>query len=220
MRDRERERGGGRGLTREEETGREKEKRSSQLDRLSIRRMFTPHIVNASAASQGSPDPIIHRPAQPHNLRDQHCNLPPVTSLDRRGSTRRRGKFSNTYNATVSGTSIFRAMTSSGATTAVSAHTVSAAGEVTAFQLVKVQASQGSALVGLQDQQERNERKRSLSITGESGDGDTGRLPNMRGLRSSMRNSLDGGAEEGREHLPPPVNGERWERRTKNDLPS
>ncbi|KAF8500644.1 hypothetical protein JB92DRAFT_2833871 [Gautieria morchelliformis] len=112
-------------------------------------------------------------------------------------------------------------MTSSGATTAVSAHTVGAAGEVTAFQLVNVQASPGSALVWLQDQQERNERKRSLSITGESGDGDTGRLPNMRGLKSSMRNSLDGGAEEGQEHLPPPVNGERRERRkTINDLHS
>ncbi|KAF8532118.1 hypothetical protein JB92DRAFT_3104165 [Gautieria morchelliformis] len=248
---RDRERDGGRGLPREdgEETARENE-RSSALDRLSIRRMFTPRVVNASPASQDSPDPNYPSPSpasrtfldrdrdltsvdRDHDLRDRHRNLPPLTvppplpslpseSLDRRGSNRRRGKFSNTSNATVRGTAIFPPVPSSGATTAVSAHTVSAAGEVTAFPLVKGEASPGSALVGLQEQQERDVRKRSLSITGESGDGDTARLPNMRVLRSSrVRNSLDGGAQEGQEHPPPPVNGERRERRrTINDLPS
>ncbi|KAF8459719.1 hypothetical protein JB92DRAFT_2839297 [Gautieria morchelliformis] len=49
------ERDEGLGLTREDgkETAREKE-RSSALDRLSIRRMFTPPLVNASPASQDS----------------------------------------------------------------------------------------------------------------------------------------------------------------------
>ncbi|KAF8524765.1 hypothetical protein JB92DRAFT_3140476 [Gautieria morchelliformis] len=207
---RDRERDGGRGLPREdgEETARENE-RSSALDRVSIRRMFTPRVVNASHASQDSPDPNYPSPSSrifldrdrdrdrtsvDRDLRDRHRNLPPLTvppplpslpseSLDRRGSNRRRGKFSNTSNATVRGTAIFPPVPSSGATTAVSAHTVSAAGEVTAFPLVKGEASPGSALVGLQEQQER--------------------------------------AEEGQEHPPPPVNGERRERRrTINDLPS
>ncbi|KAF8532142.1 hypothetical protein JB92DRAFT_2844804 [Gautieria morchelliformis] len=179
-----RERDGGRGLPREdgEETARENE-RSSALDRVSIRRMFTPRVVKASPASQDSPDPNYPSPIPASrtfldrdrdrtsvdrdlDLRDRHRNLPPLTvppplpslpseSLDRRGSNRRRGKFSNTSNATVRGTAIFPPVPSSGATTAVSAHTVSAAGEVTAFPLVKGEASPGSALVGLQEQQER-----------------------------------------------------------------
>jgi hypothetical protein len=244
---RDQERDGGRGLRREddEETARERE-RSSALDRLSIRRMFTSRAVNASPASQDSPDPNYPSPSPASRTflerdsdrttldrdRNHHRSLPPLAvppplpslpseSLDRKGSTRRRSKFSNTSNATVRGTSIFPAVPSSGATTAVSAHTVSAAGEVTAFPLVKGEQSPGSALLGLQEQQERDVRKRSLSITGESGDGDTARLPNARVLRSSrVRNSFDGGAEEGQEH-PPPVNGERRERRrTINDLPS
>ncbi|KAF8466117.1 hypothetical protein JB92DRAFT_2838673 [Gautieria morchelliformis] len=65
---------------------------------------------------------------------------------------------------------------------------------------------------GLQEQQERDVRKLTLGIMGESGDGDAVRLPNMGVLRSSrVRHLLDGGTEEGQEHPPPPVYRERRE---------
>lgn len=226
-----------------DETARERD-RSSALDRLSIRRMFTPRTGRPSTASQDSPDPNYPSPspasrAPQESDRTHHRSLPPLVvppplpslpseSMERKstGSTRRRSKFSNTSNATVRGTSIFPAVQSPGPTTAVSAHTVSAAGEVTAFPLVR---REGGALMGLQDQQERDGRKRGSSVSREGGEGAdeiSSRSPSMRVLRSSkVRMSLDGGGT-GYEQptplpLPPPVNGERRERRrTINELPS
>ncbi|KAF8500640.1 hypothetical protein JB92DRAFT_3124384 [Gautieria morchelliformis] len=132
--------------------------------------MFTPRVVNASPSSQHPPYPNYPSPSstlgisvdRDRDIRDQRRNLPcltvppplpplPSKSLDRRGSTRRGGKFNNTSNSTVRGTSIFPPVPSSGATTAVSAQTVSAAGEVTTFPFVRGEASPGSALVGLKE---------------------------------------------------------------------
>ena len=234
-----------------EETARERE-RSSVLERLSIRRMFTPRAVHTTPAdspdfNHPSPSPVLRISVdrdrdrasidRDRNFHDPHHSLPPLAvppplpslpseSVDRKGSTRRRAKASNTSNATVRGTSIFPAVHSPGPTTAVSAHTVSAAGEMAAFPLVRAEASSGSALVELQEQQERDVRKRSISITpGGSEEQGTSKSPSTRVIRSSrVRVSLDGVAREEEEHpspLPPHVNGERRERRrTINDLPS
>lgn len=240
-----------RGLTEDddgEETARERQ-RSSTLDRLSTRRMFTPRAVHTSSASQDSidfshpsPSPALRTSVDRDRVsmdcnHNPHRSLPPLAvppplpslpseSVDRRGSTRRRSKFSSTSNATVRGTSIFPAVHSSEPTTAVSAHTVSAAGEMTAFPLTRVETSSGRAVMGLQEQQEKDVRKRSMSITaGGSGEEGTSKSSATRVLRSSrVRMSLDGVAKEEEQHsppLPPSVNGERRERRrTINDLPS
>lgn len=244
-RDRERDRG----VAKEDdgdETARERD-RSSALDRLSLRRMFTPRAVHKSPASQDLPDsnysstsPATRTSVDPDPTR--HRSLPPLAvppplpslpseSVERKnttGSTRRRSKFSNTSNATVRGTSIFPSVPSPGPTTAVSAHTVSAGGEMTAFPLVRVGAegSSGRALVGLQEQRERDVRKRGMSVSGSGGEGDDApsRSSSIRALQSSkVRMSFEGGA--GHEQPPslplPPVNGDRRERRrTINELPS
>lgn len=243
-RDRDRDRD--RGTTRQDdvdEAARERE-RSSALERLSIRRMFTPRTrdtIHASPASQDSPDPSYPSPTPAartsieRDYRDHHRSLPPLavppplpslpseSLLERKSSTRgRRAKFSNTSNATVRGTSIFPTINTPNPTTALTTHTVSAGGEVTAFPLLRADSSPSAALSGLQQQQQRDVRKRTVSATSArdaevvSGSSSSG----TRALRSSrVRMSLDGGAVDSasQEHhpppQPPPVNGDRRERR-------
>ncbi|KAF8505244.1 hypothetical protein BU17DRAFT_57977 [Hysterangium stoloniferum] len=215
--------------------------RSSALDRLSIRRMFTPRLRDQNRASPISPetpggDYPSPTPAPRNTLdrlgrdqREQQRNLlplgvpPPLPSLpsesllERRGSTRRRSKFSNTSTATVRGTSIFPSINTPNPTTALSPQTASANVEVSAFPNP---TDVSLALCGLQ---ERDGRKRSMSAASASAvsasmDSSSGST-NARPLRSSrVRMSLDEAAFESMstEHLEGPqisMNGERRERR-------
>ncbi|KAF8586291.1 hypothetical protein K439DRAFT_1659799 [Ramaria rubella] len=218
-----------------------REKGSSALQRLSIRRMFTSRArdpILASPVTQTTPDHTLPSPSpasrisQDSEHRVPHRSLPPLavppplpslpSEADRKNSTRsRRAKFSNTSNATVRGaSSIFPAINSPNPTTALSAHTVNASGEVTSFPLLRTETT---ALSGLQQQHQRDVRKRSdsaVSVEDVSGSsGSSGRI-----LRSSrVRMSLDG---TGLESTSPErqaqgvhaIGSRRERRRTINDI--
>ena len=227
-----------------DETTRERE-RSSALEGLTTRRMFTPRTRDTTQASPASPDSLDPNypsptPAPRSTERDYrvlHHSLPPLTVppplpslpseslLDRKNSTKgRRAKMSNTSNATVRGLSIFPTINSPNPTTALTTHTVSAAGgEVTGFPLLRAEPSPSTALSELQQQQDRDGRKRTVSaatvsdLEGTSGSSGSSKT---HGLKSSrVRMSLDSGTLESApqaRHLPSQrqlVNGDRRERR-------
>lgn len=215
-----------------DETARERD-RSSALDRLTLRRMFTPKHVDASRPSpmlQDSPGPSQPSPSPaPRSYPDrerEHIRLavpPPLPSLpsesllERKGSTRRRSKFSNTSTATVRGSSVFSPITGTNPTTALSPQMVSATGEVSAFPQ---HSNLSSTLSGLQ---ERDGRKRTVSATSTSADGPSG-SSGVRALRTSrVRMSLNevGFDSTSPENSHTQVIGERRERRhTITDVPS
>jgi len=172
----------------DEETARE-QNRSSALERLTVRRVLTPRLrdnrspapqeLPASMSSQPSPSPAPRY----YEHREQIRSLPPLSvppplatlpseSLleERRNSTRRRSKFSNTSTATVRGSSVFSPITTPNPTTAVTPQTAKA--DVSNASHPDV----SSALSGLQ---ERDVRKRTLSAASavDSSSGSSRRVP-------------------------------------------
>ncbi|KIJ54255.1 hypothetical protein M422DRAFT_775413 [Sphaerobolus stellatus SS14] len=184
-----------------EETARE-QNRSSALDRLTIRRMLTPRLRDSARASpisqdspvsatQPSPSPLprnmVDRDREPlRGLPPPLPSLPSESLLDRRGSTRRRSKFSNTSNTTVRGTgSIFSPVTATNPTTAISAENVNVTGEVS----TSLRSNISSTLSGLQ---ERDGRTRTLSAVSTSAGDSSSSSSSTRALRLARgRMSLD-----------------------------